>query len=242
MEPGPRHIPCFSSTRREWHLSHRLVIPHNITIVPLPPKCAELNRSRTFGNSCGTTGSQTASSRPTRKSSTIAAMHGTNLLISLGPSCPSDCANGHIGSNQWASVSDARPATSETLKGSLAQIASHQHSWVPLEPMLSCFTQSGAGCAAPATNSRRAPIHRPIRLLSPSTRSQLAASLVGRSSLSERDGDIIPVRNAEAHYADALPKSSIRRLVCRMCSLLEAPNTMDRIFFCRQTYSMASRG
>ena len=26
-----------------WHLSHRLVIPHNITIVPLPPKCPELN-------------------------------------------------------------------------------------------------------------------------------------------------------------------------------------------------------
>jgi transposase len=26
-----------------WHLSHRLVIPQNITIVPLPPKCPELN-------------------------------------------------------------------------------------------------------------------------------------------------------------------------------------------------------
>jgi hypothetical protein len=26
-----------------WHLSHRLIIPHNITIVPLPPKCPELN-------------------------------------------------------------------------------------------------------------------------------------------------------------------------------------------------------
>jgi transposase len=26
-----------------WHLSHRLVIPYNITIVPLPPKCPELN-------------------------------------------------------------------------------------------------------------------------------------------------------------------------------------------------------
>jgi hypothetical protein len=25
-----------------WHLSHRLVIPQNITIVPLPPKCPEL--------------------------------------------------------------------------------------------------------------------------------------------------------------------------------------------------------
>src|ERR1700687_1005669 len=26
-----------------WHLSARLVIPANITIIPLPPKCPELN-------------------------------------------------------------------------------------------------------------------------------------------------------------------------------------------------------
>jgi hypothetical protein len=26
-----------------WHLSDKLVMPHNITIVPLPPKCPELN-------------------------------------------------------------------------------------------------------------------------------------------------------------------------------------------------------
>jgi hypothetical protein len=26
-----------------WHLSRKLVLPHNITIVPLPPKCPELN-------------------------------------------------------------------------------------------------------------------------------------------------------------------------------------------------------
>ena len=26
-----------------WHLSHKLVVPPNITIVPLPPKCPELN-------------------------------------------------------------------------------------------------------------------------------------------------------------------------------------------------------
>jgi len=26
-----------------WHLSRKLVVPHNITIVPLPPKCPELN-------------------------------------------------------------------------------------------------------------------------------------------------------------------------------------------------------
>jgi transposase len=26
-----------------WHLSHQLVVPQNITIIPLPPKCPELN-------------------------------------------------------------------------------------------------------------------------------------------------------------------------------------------------------
>jgi transposase len=26
-----------------WHLSQRLVVPTNITIIPLPPKCPELN-------------------------------------------------------------------------------------------------------------------------------------------------------------------------------------------------------
>ena len=26
-----------------WHLSQHLVVPHNITIVPLPAKCPELN-------------------------------------------------------------------------------------------------------------------------------------------------------------------------------------------------------
>jgi transposase len=26
-----------------WHLSHKLVVPTNITILPLPPKCPELN-------------------------------------------------------------------------------------------------------------------------------------------------------------------------------------------------------
>jgi len=26
-----------------WHLSHRLTVPANITLMPLPPKCPELN-------------------------------------------------------------------------------------------------------------------------------------------------------------------------------------------------------
>ena len=40
-----RHLrtSCCSIYQAGWHLSDRLVVPHNITIVPLPPKCPELN-------------------------------------------------------------------------------------------------------------------------------------------------------------------------------------------------------
>src|SRR5262249_5898218 len=51
--------------------------------------------------SCATTGSPTASSNPTTISSTIVVRHGTSSSISLGASCPSDCANGPTGSDQW---------------------------------------------------------------------------------------------------------------------------------------------
>jgi hypothetical protein len=50
---------------------------------------------------CEITGSPTASSNPTTISSTTAARHGTSSSISLGASCPSDCANGRTGSDQW---------------------------------------------------------------------------------------------------------------------------------------------
>src|SRR5262249_34096542 len=40
-------------------------------------------------------------SNPTTISSTIVVRHGTSSSISLGASCPSDCANGPTGSDQW---------------------------------------------------------------------------------------------------------------------------------------------
>src|SRR5439155_19002005 len=49
---------------------------------------------KTFGSSCGRTGSQTASSNPSTTSSTTAAMLGTHSSISHGKSCPSPIANG----------------------------------------------------------------------------------------------------------------------------------------------------
>jgi hypothetical protein len=45
-----------------WHVSKKLPVPGNITLVPLPSKSPELNRWKISGNSCATTGSRTASS------------------------------------------------------------------------------------------------------------------------------------------------------------------------------------
>jgi hypothetical protein len=42
-----------------WHMSTHLTVPPNITIIAMPPKSPELNRSKTSGSSCATTGSQT---------------------------------------------------------------------------------------------------------------------------------------------------------------------------------------
>ena len=86
-----------------WHLSDKLQVPDNITIVPLPPKCPELNpqenvwqyirdnwlSNRIFDDAdalllCSIT----------------AAMLGTSSRPSRGPSCPSASAIGHIGSDQ----------------------------------------------------------------------------------------------------------------------------------------------
>ena len=56
-----------------WHLSERLVVPANITIVPLPGKCPELNPRENVGNSHETTGCRTGCSPSTPKSSTTRA-------------------------------------------------------------------------------------------------------------------------------------------------------------------------
>ena len=41
IEPGAHGVILLDQAG--WHLSHRLIVPANITIVPLPPKCPELN-------------------------------------------------------------------------------------------------------------------------------------------------------------------------------------------------------
>jgi hypothetical protein len=77
-----------------WHLSGRLVVPPNITLLLLPPKCPELNPVETSGSSCAKTGCRTASSNPTPTSSTTAATPGTSSSISHGELCPSACETG----------------------------------------------------------------------------------------------------------------------------------------------------
>jgi hypothetical protein len=83
-----------------WHLSAGLIVPPNITLIPLPAKCPELNPQETSGSSCVKTGSRTGSSNPSTTSSTIAATHGTNSSISPGGSSPSPCETGPTGRGQ----------------------------------------------------------------------------------------------------------------------------------------------
>lgn len=67
-----------------WHMSEHLVVPANITIVLLPARCPELNRSRTSGSSCATTGSRTGCSHHTPPSLITAATPETGWPISPG--------------------------------------------------------------------------------------------------------------------------------------------------------------
>lgn len=93
-----------------WHLTPKLAIPDNISIIPIPSKSPELNPQEMSGNSCATTGSRTGCSAPTKRSSTIAATPGTNSSNNLGGSCPSACEIGPMGSDQRVLVLAGRGA------------------------------------------------------------------------------------------------------------------------------------
>jgi hypothetical protein len=84
-----------------WHLSDKLVAPPNITLVPLPPKCPELNPVENVWQFIRDTGSPTASSN-------TAALPGTSAPTSPGRLCRSDGAIGHSGSDQWDLVLGTR--------------------------------------------------------------------------------------------------------------------------------------
>jgi hypothetical protein len=84
-----------------WHLSGDVAVPDNITLLPLPPKCPELNVMENVGSSCAKTGSQTACSRTMTTSPVTAAAIGIASSISPGALCPSACATGLMGSDPW---------------------------------------------------------------------------------------------------------------------------------------------
>jgi transposase len=42
-EVGPGRHAVVILDQAGWHLSHRLIVPASITLMPLPPKCPELN-------------------------------------------------------------------------------------------------------------------------------------------------------------------------------------------------------
>ena len=98
VAPGAHAVLLVDQAGR--HLSTRLVVPPNITIMPLPPNSSSSTQSKTSGSLCVTTGYRTASSNPTTILSITAARHGISSSINPGASCPSDCANGRTGSDQ----------------------------------------------------------------------------------------------------------------------------------------------
>ena len=84
-----------------WHMSDKLVVPPNITLLPLP---RQMPRTQSGRERLAVHARQLAVEprlhNPTTTSSIIAATPGTNSSISPGASCPSDCAIGHMGSDQ----------------------------------------------------------------------------------------------------------------------------------------------
>jgi DDE superfamily endonuclease len=84
-----------------WHVSAKLPVPDNITLLQLPPRSPELNPvENVWQLPHATTGCRTGSSDPTTRSSSIAARLGTSSSTSPGRSCRSECATGHTGSDQ----------------------------------------------------------------------------------------------------------------------------------------------
>jgi hypothetical protein len=80
-----------------WHVTAKLDVPKNITLVPLPSKSPELNPSRTSGNTCARIGSPTGSSPTMKISSIIAVSTGTSWSNARGSSCRSERDNGPMG-------------------------------------------------------------------------------------------------------------------------------------------------
>jgi hypothetical protein len=98
VDPGAHAVLILDQAG--WHVTPKLRVPDNMSLMFLPPRSPNSTRSKTSGSSCGTTGYRTGSSKTTTISSTNAAVLGTGSSINLGKSCPSECGNGRIGHDQ----------------------------------------------------------------------------------------------------------------------------------------------
>ena len=83
-----------------WHLSARLLIPANISIIPLPSKCPELNPVENIWQYMRDNWLSNRISNPTTISSITAATPGIPWATDPGRACPSDCASGRTSSDQ----------------------------------------------------------------------------------------------------------------------------------------------
>ena len=87
-----------------WHGSAELIVPPNITLMPLPPRCPELNPVENVWQFMRDNWLSNRIYQSTTISSTTAATPGTNSSISHGGSCRSVSATGLMGSDQCALV------------------------------------------------------------------------------------------------------------------------------------------
>ena len=84
----------------EWHGSRALVVPGNITLMPLPPKCPEVNLVENVWQFMR---DNWLSNRVFKSYDDIldhCCFAWNHLTTNRGASCPSGCELGRIGSNQ----------------------------------------------------------------------------------------------------------------------------------------------
>jgi len=72
-----------------WHMSAKLEVPDNLTLLPLPPRSPELNPQENVWQFLATIRSYTGSSTLTTTSLLIAAKPGTSSSNNPGASCQS---------------------------------------------------------------------------------------------------------------------------------------------------------
>ena len=96
IEPGAHAVVILD--RAGWHTSSTLQVPHNITLLPLPPRAPELNPVENVWQFLRDNWLSTASSETTTTSSITAAMPGTNSPNSQLVSPLSEPENGPMSS------------------------------------------------------------------------------------------------------------------------------------------------